>query len=113
MLIIPIFCGIHENTPGPGSIDPASIGSGQVRFTATGNVGDTRFGRLTLQVIRDAMEAVVTSRREPKVHYLDGLDLYGPGDTTAPPLPDALHPDTQTYRLIGERFAQRLGAIQM
>jgi hypothetical protein len=113
LLVSSIYCGIHENTPGPGSIDPASIGSGQVRFTATGDEGDTRFGRLTLQVIRDAMEAVVTSRRDPHLHYLDGLELYGPADATIHPLPDALHPDTQTHQLIGERFAHRLRAIQI
>jgi hypothetical protein len=113
LLVSPIFCGIHENTPGPGSIDPATIGTGQVRFTATGVDGDTAFGRLTLQVIRGAMEAVVTGRRDPKLHYIDGLDLYGPADAETHPLPDALHPDTETHALIGERFLQRLAAMKI
>jgi hypothetical protein len=108
LLVSPIFCGIHENTPGPGSIDPATIGTDQVRFTATGDEGDTRFGRLTLQVIRGAMEAVVAGRRDPQIQYIDGLDLYGPADAETHPLPDALHPDTETHTLIGERFARRL-----
>jgi hypothetical protein len=108
LLVSPIFCGIHENTPGPGSIDPATIGTDQVRFIATGDEGDTSLGRLTLQVIRGAMEEVVTSRRDPQIQYIDGLDLYGPAEAETHPLPDALHPDTETHTLIGERFAQRL-----
>jgi lysophospholipase L1-like esterase len=39
------------------------------------------------------------------LHYLDGLDLYGPADATELPLPDGLHPDAETHRRIGERFA--------
>jgi hypothetical protein len=113
LLVSPIFCGIHENTPGPGSIDPATIGTDQVRFTATGNEGDTGLGRLTLQVIRGAMEAVVTSRRDPQTRYLDGLHLYGPADAETHPLPDALHPDTGTHMLIGQRFAQRLVDVEI
>lgn len=113
LLASSIFCGIHENTPGPGSIDPDSIGSDQVRFTTTGDEGDTQAGRLTLQVIRRAMETVAISRRDPQVHYIDGLDLYGPADTTKYPLRDALHPDTQAHQLIGERFAQRLGQLEI
>jgi phospholipase/lecithinase/hemolysin len=33
------------------------------------------------------------------------LTLYGPADEATHPLPDQLHPDTATHRLIGERFA--------
>ena len=39
------------------------------------------------------------------VRGLDGTTLYGERDTADHPLPDALHPDTTTHRLIGERFA--------
>jgi len=113
LLVSPIFCGIHENTPGPGSIDPATIGTGQVRFIATGDEGDTSLGRLTLQVIRGAMEAVVSGRRDPQLRYIDGLDLYGPADAETHPLPDALHPDTETHALIGNRFAKGLVAMQI
>jgi hypothetical protein len=113
LLVSPIFCGIHENTPGPGSIDPTSIGTGQIRFIATGDEGDTSLGRLTLQVIRGAMEAVVTSRRDPQNQYIDGLNLYGPADAETHPLPDALHPDTETHTLIGERFAHHLADTEI
>jgi GDSL-like Lipase/Acylhydrolase family len=106
LLISPIFCGIHEDTPGPGAIDPASMASGQVRFTATGDPAEVRLGRLTLRVIRDAMASLVERRADdPNLHYLDGTRLYGEGDSIEHPLPDALHPDTATHQIIGERFA--------
>jgi GDSL-like Lipase/Acylhydrolase family len=107
-LVSPIFCGIHENTPGPGTIDPASIGSEQVRFAATGTEGDTELGRLTLRVVREALEEVVGRRDDPNLHLLDGLDLYGEADAAALPLPDNLHPDTAAHQLIGERFAEHV-----
>lgn len=107
LLISPIFCGIHENTPGPGAMDPAALGSGAMRFIATGAEGDTAGGRLTLRVIRQALEEIVAARADdPNLHYLDGLELYGERDATALPLPDGLHPDTSAHTLIGKRFAE-------
>ncbi|RYV53031.1 GDSL-type esterase/lipase family protein [Pengzhenrongella frigida] len=106
VLISPIFCGIHEDTPGPGAFDPDSLGTGQVRFIATGRSEDQQQGRLTLRVIREALASLVDRRADdPNLHYLDGTTLYGVGDTAEHPLSDALHPDTATHRLIGERFA--------
>lgn len=106
ILISPLFCGIHEDTPGPGAIDPDTIGTGQVRFIATGRTGDHDQGRLTLRVIRDALASVAARRGDdPNFHFLDGTRLYGEADTAEHPLPDALHPDTGTHALIGERFA--------
>ncbi|MBD7956477.1 lipase [Microbacterium sp. Sa4CUA7] len=106
LLISPLYCGIHEETPGPGSIDAASIGTDTVRFTATGPHGDTTQGRLTLQVIRDTLAEVFAARQaDTRLHYLDGLTLYGEADAEEHPLPDALHPDSETHRLIGNRFA--------
>jgi hypothetical protein len=113
LLVSPLFCGIHEETPGPGSIDVASIGADAVQFTATGTRGDTAQGRLTLQVIRDALAEVIGARRDdPHLHYLDGLELYGAADAEDHPLPDALHPDGETHRLIGTRFADRVFALR-
>ncbi|MEU4162893.1 GDSL-type esterase/lipase family protein [Actinoplanes sp. NPDC026670] len=106
ILISPLFCGIHEETPGPGAIDPASIGTGQVRFTATGTPGDVAFGRLTLQVIRRELQSLAERRAADKnLHFLDGLSLYGPEDAADLPLPDALHPSAEAHQLIGTRFA--------
>lgn len=106
VLASPIFCGIHEDTPGPGAIDPDTLGTGQVRFVATGRSEEQQQGKLTLKVIRDALAAVVERRKDPNLHYLDGTTLYGEDDAVEHPLPDALHPDTATHRLIGERFAR-------
>lgn len=35
---------------------------------------------------------------------LDGRSRYGDADHARLPLPDGLHPDTPTHRLIGDRF---------
>ncbi|MCC3295908.1 GDSL-type esterase/lipase family protein [Arthrobacter sp. zg-Y411] len=107
VLISPIFCGIHEDTPGPGAFDPASFGTGQVKFLATGDPAGVAAGQLTLWVIREALASLVERRAEdPNLYYLDGLELYGAADAEEHPLPDALHPDSATHQLIGERFAK-------
>jgi hypothetical protein len=105
VLVTPLFCGIHEDTPGPGAFDVAELAAGRARFVATG--GDDRTnGRLTLRVVRDALGTVAARRADdPHLHLLDGLALYGEADAQEHPLPDALHPDAATHRLIGERFA--------
>jgi GDSL-like Lipase/Acylhydrolase family len=106
VLISPLFCGIHEDTPGPGAVDPASIGTDQVRFIAGGKPGDVALGRLTLQVIRRELRSLADRRAADKhLHYLDGTVLYGPADAVALPLPDGLHPSPEAHHLIGERFA--------
>ncbi len=103
VLISPIFCGIHEDTPGPGALDLDALAAGRRVFVATGQVEP---GRLTLRVIREALESVVDRRDDPNLFYLNGLRLYGEQDAAELPLPDALHPDTASHRLIGERFAR-------
>ena len=108
ILISPIFCAIHEDTPGPGAFDPASLGTDQIRFTATGTVQDTALGRLTLTVIRRELEALVDRSTDENLHYLDGTRLYGPADAIDLPLPDALHPSTEAHQLIGDRFTDYL-----
>jgi hypothetical protein len=106
ILISPLFCGIHEQTPGPGAIDPASLGTGQVRFVATGTAGDEALGRLTLRVIRRELRSLADRRADDKnLHYLEGTSLYGEDDAATLPLPDGLHPGPEAHRLIGTRFA--------
>lgn len=105
VLASPIYSDIHEDTPGPGAVDPATLGTDHVRFVATGRPEEVRQGKLTLRVIRDALEQVVAGRDDPNLHYLDGLTLFGEPDAAEHPLPDGLHPDTETHRIIGERFA--------
>ncbi|MFC8796561.1 SGNH/GDSL hydrolase family protein [Promicromonospora sp. NPDC057138] len=111
VLVSSIFCGIHEDTPGPGAVDPDTLGTDQVRFVATGRSEEQQQGKLTLRVTRDALASVVETRHDPNLHYLDGTTLYGADDAVEHPLPDALHPDTATHRLIGERFARYARAL--
>ncbi|MET8975725.1 SGNH/GDSL hydrolase family protein [Streptomyces sp. NPDC004539] len=107
VLISPIHCPIHETTPGPGALDTEAFTEGRLRFLATGDPTEAARGRLTLVTIREALERIAgeRTREDPQLTYLDGRDLYGPNDTDLP-LPDALHPDTETHRRMGERFAE-------
>ncbi|GLY03958.1 GDSL-type esterase/lipase family protein [Actinoplanes sp. NBRC 101535] len=106
LVVSPILCPIHEDTPGPGAIDVEALRAGELKYTATGQ------GQLTLRMIRAELARIVAQRAEHDHHlyYLDGLDLYGEPDATRHPLPDRLHPDTATHRLIGERFTERAPA---
>lgn len=111
VVVGPLYCPIHEITPGPGAFDVEALAHGRVRFIATGDPAEaTRLdglGRLTLRHIRDQLAAIVARRRDDDslIHYVNGLTLYGPADEAIHPLPDQLHPDATTHRLIGERFA--------
>jgi hypothetical protein len=105
LVVGPILCPIHEHTPGPAMPDLSALAEGRLSFTATGDAGDPT--RLTLTGIRDDLSRIVEQRRasDPHLDYLDGRELYGEADAAELPLPDALHPDAATHRLIGERFA--------
>ena len=105
VVVSPIHCAIHEETPGPCAFDPASFGSGRLRFVATGDPAEVAAGRLTLQVVREVLAEVVAARGDDQLHLLDGLSLYGADDAARLPLPDDLHPDAETHQLIGDRFA--------
>ena len=102
LIVSPILCPIHENTPGP-SVPVFS--QGQLKFQAAPRADDGK-DKLTLRIIRDALENIVAQRRisDPNIHYLDGRVLYGDEDCTRMPLPDALHPDGATHAQMGERF---------
>ncbi|WP_069883870.1 GDSL-type esterase/lipase family protein [Streptomyces luteocolor] len=107
LVVSPILCPIHEDTPGPCAMDVEAFLAGTVRFKATGDPAERAAGKLTLNVIRDELARVVKQRQadDPHLHHLDGRDLYGEADSAGLPLPDALHPDAATHRLMGERFA--------
>ncbi|MDX3711529.1 SGNH/GDSL hydrolase family protein [Streptomyces europaeiscabiei] len=108
LVVSPILCPIHEDTPGPSAPDLTGLTEGRLRFRAMGDPKDPTPGKLTLRVIRDELAAVVAQRspEDPNLHYLDGLALYGEPEVDRLPLPDDLHPDAETHRLIGERFAE-------
>ncbi|MGZ4456923.1 MAG: GDSL-type esterase/lipase family protein [Nocardioides sp.] len=100
-----ILCPIHEDTPGPSAPDFSRLAEGRMGFTATGDASDPT--RLTLTRIREELARVVASRAQddPHLAYLDGRELYGASDVDDLPLPDDLHPDAATHRLMAERFA--------
>lgn len=107
MVVTPLFCPIHEDTPGPCAPDFDDIGNGRLRFQAMGDPADRAQGKLTLNVVRDELTRIVARRAvaDPHLHLLDGRDLYGEADFAELPLPDGLHPDAAAHRRIGERFA--------
>ncbi|MGK5533207.1 GDSL-type esterase/lipase family protein [Streptomyces sp. URMC 129] len=107
LVVSPLLCPIHEDTPGPTALDVTTLGTGQLRFRATGDPAERASGKLTLGVIRDELSRIVTQRAadDPNLHYLDGRALYGETDYAELPLPDGLHPDAATHHRIGHRFA--------
>lgn len=107
IVVSPIYCPIHETTPGPGMFDLDALAKGETKFVALGKREETRAGKLTLSIIREHLKAIVEQRvrDDANIRYLDGLELYGELDHARLPLPDRLHPDAETHRLIGDRFA--------
>ncbi|WP_318216963.1 GDSL-type esterase/lipase family protein [Streptomyces sp. SCL15-6] len=105
LVVSPILCPVQEDTPGPLAPD---FDGGTVRFKATGDPAERAAGRLTLNVIRDALARIVEQRAadDAHLHYLDGRDLYGEKDYAQFPLPDEVHPDPAGHRRIGENFAR-------
>ncbi|MEU6549273.1 SGNH/GDSL hydrolase family protein [Streptomyces sp. NPDC046915] len=108
LVVSPLLCPIHEDTPGPSLPDLGSLSTGQLRFRAAGDPAEVAAGKLTLGVIRDELARIVAQRAadDPHLHHLDGRELYGEADSAELPLPDELHPDAATHRRIGERFAE-------
>ena len=108
LVVSPLLCPIHEDTPGPSAPDlERSRGAAAV----------PRHGRPGGRGRREADAAASSARSwpaswpqraadDPNLHYLDGRDLYGEADAAELPLPDQLHPDAATHRRIGERFAR-------
>lgn len=107
LVVSPLFCGIHEETPGPGAFDVAALAKGRVGFVATGDSAEVPAGRLNLRVIRAELEGIVAERAvtDPHLAYLDGLTLFGADDAQMHPLPDGLHLGPEAHRIVGERFA--------
>ncbi|QIK05025.1 lipase [Streptomyces sp. ID38640] len=107
LVVSPIHCPIHEDTPGPSAPDFSNLSEGKLQFKAMGDPAERAAGKLTLNVIRDELARLVKQRAadDPNLHHLDGRDLYGETDFAELPLPDQLHPDAAAHRRIGEHFA--------
>ncbi|AKJ15188.1 lipase [Streptomyces incarnatus] len=107
LVVSPILCPVHEDTPGPSLPDLAALSEGRLRFRAAGDPAEKASGKLTLRVIRDELARIVRERsaEDPRLSYLDGRELYGEADFGELPLPDGLHPDAAAHRRMGERFA--------
>jgi hypothetical protein len=100
LVVSPIHCPPAETRPGP------TIPTGDGRWTTVEGLEDLRTTCLTLEKVRAAIAAIVEQRRalgDPNLHYLDGLELFGPDD--AQDLPDDLHPNAAGYARMGVRFA--------
>ena len=97
---------MHEQTPGPTAFDTAALAEGRLSFRATGDPAQRAQGGLTLEVVREELARIVEQRRgdDPHLHLLDGRALYGEADAVERPLPDGLHPDAVTHRVMAERF---------
>ncbi|SCD95749.1 Lysophospholipase L1 [Streptomyces sp. BpilaLS-43] len=108
LVVSPLLCPIHEDTPGPSGPDFSDVAEGRLRFRAMGDPAERAAGKLTLTVIRDELAALVQRRAvdDPNLYHLDGRELYGEADYAELPLPDELHPDAAAHRRIGERFAE-------
>ncbi|GGV82602.1 lipase [Streptomyces griseoloalbus] len=113
LVVSPLLCPIHEDTPGPTAYDFSRLAEGQLRFTATGDATGRAEGKLTLTAVRDELRRLVAQRAadDPNLHHLDGRVLYGEADYAELPLPDELHLDAATHRRVGERFAAHAFAV--
>jgi len=70
-----------------------------------GREDDSPGGGPSLVRMRQLLQDVVAARvaaGDQHIGYLDGLSLFGAADAHL--LPDDLHPNTEGYRLMGERF---------
>lgn len=107
LVVSPVLCPIHEDTPGPSMPDFSNLSEGRLQFKAMGDPAERAAGKLTLNVIREALSDLVEQRAaaDPNLYYLDGRALYGERDFAELPLPDQLHPDAATHRRMGDRFA--------
>ena len=109
LVVSPLLCPIHEDTPGPSAPDLAALGEGRLRLPRRGRPGGG--GRRQADPERHPGRA--GPDRGPRAAsttrtctYLDGRELYGEADAAELPLPDQLHPDPATHLRIGERFAR-------
>jgi hypothetical protein len=103
LVISPIHCPPVERVPGPTYAVPDRT---PLWVESRGRAEELAEGKLSLEVIRDELRAIVDLRREwdGALGYLDGSELYGAEDNARMPLPDNLHPADDVNALLAERF---------
>lgn len=104
ILASPIYCPPLENAPGPTVLDDnlvVRLANPEQEGSMTGGFNDA----LTLVGAREILSSIVQRRHaqgDTHLHYLDGLELFGPDDADL--LPDDLHPNEEGYARIAARF---------
>ena len=114
LVISPFACAIHEDTPGPCALTAAHLAGGPPTYRALGDPAEASSAdRLTLGAVRKELRRIVNLRAatDPRLAYLDGLELFGTQDEARLPYLDHLHPGQEAHNLISERFGQRLAAF--
>ncbi len=99
LIISPIYCPSAETHPGPTLPNEAG------KFETFPGNDELRAGCLTLTWIRKILSKLVAQRAQAgdtRLHYLDGLALFGAAD--ADDLPDDLHPNGEGYVRMGQRL---------
>jgi len=99
LVISPIIFPAAEDHPGPTR--PNDVG----QVECLPRSPELSVGSLTIRRIRELEEQIVAQRRsdgDENLHYLDGQRLFGASDTGD--LPDGLHPNSEGYVRMGERF---------
>ena len=109
LVVTPVLCPIHEDTPGPGVDRPRRPRRGAARLHRHRRPGRGRRPELTLA--HRPRGARSRRRAAPGRRTRTSTSSTASGSTarTTPrtlPLPDALHPDEETHQLMGERFAR-------
>lgn len=104
LVVSPVCCPPVEALPGPTVFEP---GREPAWAVTAGRADELAQGKLSLQVIRHELAALVAARTEEdaNIHHLDGSQLYGVQDNARLPMPDNLHPADDVHALIGGRFA--------
>jgi len=95
LVISPIICPFHEVNPGPTLIGDSGLTSMERPHALAA-------GALNLPKIRTILERIVHERADRNLSFLNGLELFNEGDLHL--MPDLLHPNSEGYRLMGERF---------
>ena len=99
LVVSPIFCPIAEERPGP------TVPGDNGRLRTVPGHEDLRAGCMSLSRMREITKMVIDVRQEQgdqHLEYWSGLEPFGADDAEL--LPDDLHPNSEGYVCMGERF---------